>query len=529
MASRNPQSNRPPRSSHKPQSVRAARSARAAQSGRIASKSAAQSFARPDANNTTNHQAYRAAYTPGTQGKGANGAYSRQAPASGQYSRNNPQYSHAAKKMGKGKKIAIGVVCSLLVLILGAGTAAALYVNNLNNTLGGNKTEEEKMAIQDVLVPKKSFNEPFYMMLIGSDARADSDEMGQRSDTNIVVRVDPTTCTVTMLSIPRDTMIDIDGYGRNKFNAAYNYGGAESTIREASQLLGVDISHYAEVNFEELIQLVDAVGGVEINVEEQINDPDAGPVIIEPGLQTLNGEAALVYARSRAYVDGDFTRTTHQRELIEALIQKVLSLPVTELPGVIEKAAQCVSTDMSVTDIIALATQFQDLGNLKMYSSMTPSAIVPYLIDGVSFVVSDPTALAQMMELVEAGEDPTAIDASSTFTESMIPSGLGGAITYSNDTYDYNDYSNNYSSDSYNDYSSGGYDNGGYDNSGGPGYDDGSGSSGGGVSGGGSGEGSGGAGSGSGGSGGGEAGGSGGGDSGGQSGGEASGVSAEAA
>lgn len=476
MASRNPQSNRPPRSSHTPPSVRAARSARAAQSGRIASKAAAQSFAQQDSSNPSSHQAYRSAYTLGTQGKGANNAYARQAPASGQYSRNNPQYSRAAKKSGKGKKIAIGVVCSLLVLILGAGTAAALYIDNLNKTLTGKKTEEEKMAIQDVLVPKKSFNEPFYMMLIGSDARVDSDEMGQRSDTNIVVRVDPTTCTVTMLSIPRDTMIDIDGYGRNKFNAAYNFGGAEATIREASQLLGVDISHYAEVNFDELIQLVDAVGGVEIDVQERIDDPDAGPVIIEPGVQTLDGQAALVYARSRAFVDGDFTRTSHQRELIEALIQKVLSMPVTDLPGIIEKAAQCVSTDMSVTDIIALATQFKDLGNLSVYSSMTPSAIVPYLIDGASYVVCDPTALAQMMELVEAGEDPSAIDPSSTFTESMIPSGLGGgSVTYSDDSNNYNDYSNNYSNDTYNDYSndysnSGGYGEtntgGGTDNSG---------------------------------------------------------------
>lgn len=377
--------------------------------------------------------------------------------------------------MGKGKKIAIGVVCSLLVLILGAGTAAALYVNNLNNTLAGNKTEEEKMAIQDVLVPKKSFNEPFYMMLIGSDAREDDEEMGQRSDTNIVVRVDPTTCTVTMLSIPRDTMIDIDGYGRNKFNAAYNYGGAKATIRESSQLLGVDISHYAEVNFEELIQLVDAVGGVEIDVQERINDPDAGPYILDPGLQTLNGEQALVYARSRAFVDGDFTRTSHQRELIEALIQKVLSLPVTDLPGVIEKAAQCVSTDMSVSDILALATQFKDLGNLSVYSAMVPSAIVPYLIDGISFVVADPTALEQMMKLVEAGEDPSAIDSSSTFDASMIPSSLsGGSVTYSDDLNDYNSYSNDYSNNNYNDYSNdysgGGYEEpssgGGTDNSG---------------------------------------------------------------
>lgn len=348
--------------------------------------------------------------------------------------------------MSRGKKIAIGVMCSLLVLVLGAGTAMALYVNNLNSKLLGDKTEEEKMAIQDVLAPKKSFSEPFYMMLIGSDAREGNDEMGQRSDTNIVVRVDPTTYTVSMVSIPRDTMIDIDGYGRNKFNAAYNFGGASSTIREASQLLNVEISHFAEVNFEKLIELVDVVGGVEIDVQDKIDDPDAGPVVIEPGLQTLDGQAALVYARSRAFVDGDFTRTLHQRELIEAIIKKVLSLPITDLPGVIEQAANCVSTDLTVTDIIALATQFQDFGNLTIYSAMAPSAIVPYYIDGVSYVVADPTSVAQMMQLIEEGKDPSAVDSSSAFDSSMIPPGLGGGVTtYGNNSNDSgsSDYSGN--------------------------------------------------------------------------------------
>ena len=104
-------------------------------------------------------------------------------------------------------------------------------------------TSEEMQAIQDVLAPKKSFDEPFYMMLVGSDERAGSDEAGARSDTNIVVYVDPTRNQASIVSIPRDTMIDIDNVGISKFNAAYNYGGVPSTIREASQLLGVDISH----------------------------------------------------------------------------------------------------------------------------------------------------------------------------------------------------------------------------------------------------------------------------------------------
>ncbi len=323
--------------------------------------------------------------------------------------------------MSRGKKVALGVLAAFIVAIVGVGTASALYINSINQEITtGDKSQEELDAIQDVLAPKTSFTEPFYLMLIGSDRRDDDSSAGARSDTNIVVRVDPTQNLVTMVSIPRDTKITIDGYGENKFNAAYNYGGVASTVQEANQLLGVEISHYAEVNFDELVGLVDAVGGVDVTVDERIDDtdadgstdnPNAQHIVIEAGEQHLDGTQALVFARSRAYVDGDFTRTANQRKLITALVNKVLALPVTELPSVIQSAAKCVTTDLSVTDIISLAQQFQEGGDLTVYSAMVPSTTG--YEGGISYVFTDETSLKKMMTLVEAGEDPSGIVASS--------------------------------------------------------------------------------------------------------------------
>lgn len=452
MASRNSRTNRPvARSSRAPQSARAVRSAKAAQSGRIASRGTAEQFSR--GGQQASPSAYRSAYTPGSQGRSANTAYSRQTAAS-QYSRNNPQYSrNAGRRMGRGKKIAIGVLAAVLVAVVGCGTAFALYVNSINSELSGNKTSEEMQAIQDVLAPKKSFDEPFYMLLVGSDARVGSDEDGARSDTNIVVYVDPTKNQASLVSIPRDTMIEIDGVGRAKFNAAYNYGGVSSTIREASQLLGVDISHYAEVDFDSMIQLVDAVGGVDVEVDERIDDTDADNttdnpngqrIIIEEGPQHLNGEAALVFARSRAYADGDFTRTANQRKLIMALVNKVLDMPVTELPGIVQSAAKCVTTDLSVTDIVALAEQFKGKGDLTVYSAMAPTVFMNELVDGQSYVLNDPTATKQMMKVIEEGGDPSPIvgvtgsgPGYSSGSSSSYSSGTGssGGSGYYNDSY----------------------------------------------------------------------------------------------
>ena len=441
MASRNSRTNRKEaRSSRAPQSARAVRSAKAAQSGRIAPRDQAAAFSRDAYGDDSS---YRPAYVPGSQGVGANGAYERQTAAS-QYSRNNPNYSAARKKMGRGKKIALGVVIAILVVAVGGGSAFALWKNAVNEQLTkGNKTDEEVLAINDALKTDKdmTFTEPFYMMLIGTDEAEDSDEDMHRSDTNIVVRVDPNKNQATMVSIPRDTKIDIDGYGTNKFNAAYAYDGAAGAIREANQLLGVEISHYAEVNFGKLKDLVDAVGGVDVEVTERVDDPDADGtsahpewprVIIEEGEQHLDGNEALVFARSRAYADGDFTRTANQRKLIMAIVNKVLALNATDLLGVVQAASQCVTTDLAVGDIAALAQQFQDEGDLVIYSAMVPSYTQDINEGGVmvSYVINDAEATKKMMKLVEAGEDPSSVVSTGSASASDANTGTGTVDSY---------------------------------------------------------------------------------------------------
>ncbi len=478
-------------------------------------------------NISSEQSAYRPAYTPGSQGRVANNVFHNHQGAT-QYSRQNPEYAaQSARKSKRGKRIALGVLAAVLVVAVGCGAAFAVWYNNVQNTLNrGDKTEEEILAINDELQPVTSYDEPFYVLLIGSDKRADGDDAdGARSDTNIVVRVDPINNQATLVSIPRDTMIDIDGYGTNKFNAAYNYGGAAATIREASQLTGVGISHYVEVGFDDLIALVDAVGGVDVEVDELVDDPDADGtssnpdwehVVIEPGLQHLSGNAALTFARSRAYTDGDFTRTSNQRKLIEALVDKVLALPLTEMPGVIQAAAECVTTDMKISDILSLAQQIKgnSNGEMTLYSAMVPS-ITGY-VDGVSYVFTDEDALAKMMKIVEEGGDPSGITgttsklaqermASSSSTGSSSASGVvtgtSGSGLYAGNDYDtgggvggaYSNYgsssaysdsssasgsSSGYSGSSYN-YSGSGYSGSGYDS----GYSSGSSSYGGGSTG----------------------------------------------
>lgn len=325
------------------------------------------------------------------------------------YSRDGSQYTHEAVAatgkagMSKRKKVVIGIVVAVIVLAAAAAIAAALYLNNINGLLNGSQEEQEK--VNSALTGDTDFDKPFYMLLIGSDERDGDASMGQRSDTNILARVDAPNGKITLISIPRDTAINYGDYGTIKFNAAYAYDGASGTIKATNQLCGVKISHYATINFDGLTELVDAIGGVDVTVDERIDDPDAGDVVIEKGKQHLDGAAALVFARSRAYVDGDYTRVSNQRKLIEAIAEKCMKLDATQLTETIQTAAKMVTTDLSVQDLVALALLVKDSSDLTMYSATLPSTTGT--VDGASYVFADVPGIQAMMEAVDVGKDPS--------------------------------------------------------------------------------------------------------------------------
>lgn len=408
---------------------------------------------------------FKPAYTPAGNKQGVNSvnpyiAQGQSANSFSEHSRNNARY--VAKKKGKSHKVALVVVLVLAVVLVGGGVAMASYINHLNSQMGI-QDEQEAAQVQEALAPTPTVStEPFYMMIIGSDTR--HDDWGQRSDTNIVARIDPGTATVTLISIPRDTAINLEGYGMVKFNAAYNYYGTAGTIKAASDLLGVGISHYAEIDFDGLVDLIDAVGGVDVDVPMRIEDADAGGTV-EAGQQTLDGEHALVFARSRSYLTSDFQRSTNQRLLVSAFINKVMSLPVNELPGIVSKAAGCLTTDMTVSDILGYAQTFQNAGDVTIYSALMPLTTASQ--DGVEYVVCDTETLAKMMDVVNEGGDPSTVTSDFTISSSAEAEeqGQSGIPIYTptddgnDDTTDSQYYYDNYSYDpsAYSGDSGGGY------------------------------------------------------------------------
>lgn len=307
-------------------------------------------------------------------------------------------FSRQKKRVPLGVKVLVGI----LVLLIAAAGLGLAWVSNLQSSMS--VSEEDRAELEDVLVdPVADEERAFYALVIGSDARSEGE--ASRSDVIMLARVDPADSRVTLISIPRDTMIESQDGSVEKINAEYNYGPA-ATVRAVSEFAGVDIAHYIEVDFSGLEQVVDALGGVRVTIPEDIAAGNGG-MAFSAGEQVLNGEQALAYARERYTVSGgDFGRAQAQRQIAEAIVQQVLAANPTEIPGIVSQLAGCVSTDLSITDIVSYALEFKNSDDpLTVYSAAAPS--YAFNQNGVSYVATMYGEWRDMMQRVDAGNDPT--------------------------------------------------------------------------------------------------------------------------
>ncbi|MEJ7706666.1 MAG: LCP family protein [Nocardioidaceae bacterium] len=182
-----------------------------------------------------------------------------------------------------------------------------------------------------------------HLLLVGSDSRADlSAEQrqdlgtgaaaGQRTDTLLLLHVPAGDGPKVLLSIPRDSYVDIPGHGMNKINAAYSLGGPDLLVETIEQAMDLRVDNYLELGFSGFVEIVDAVGGIEVCPTEAVDDQKAGGLTLDQGCSEVDGRTALGYARSRDFALGDITRALHQREVITAIGQRAASWKTVVLP-----------------------------------------------------------------------------------------------------------------------------------------------------------------------------------------------------
>jgi len=207
------------------------------------------------------------------------------------------------------------------------------------------------------------------IMLVGCDAR--EGETQSRSDTIMLAFLNMDDKTVSLVSIPRDSYVEIPGTGtKTKINAAFFYGGVSMTRSTLENLLGVTIDNYMLVDFQGFSDVVDALGGVDVDVDQRMYKPSEN-IDLQPGPQTLDGYGALAYCRYRDYADGDLGRIQHQQNFIRLLMDKLFSSSsVTKIPELVRILFKYVETDLNIKDCIEIGTYAlqADMDQLNTYT-----------------------------------------------------------------------------------------------------------------------------------------------------------------
>ena len=250
----------------------------------------------------------------------------------------------------------------------------------------------------DNLSPSDRLSLKKNIIVLGVDERAEEYDVG-RSDTLFVVMFDTNKKSASLLSVPRDTRVRIKGHGWDKINHAYAYGGRELTQKTTEELLGIKINNYVMVDFKGFVGLVDAIGGVDINVEKNMYYYDAWDgfkIDLKKGMQHMDGKTAIQYVRYRDE-EGDIGRIRRQQHFIMAVYDRITSANMLlHIPGLAKQLTNMVKTDLPIADMVDLGRALHAMVKTKGLAMATVPG-TPEYIDGISYWLPDITDLREQM------------------------------------------------------------------------------------------------------------------------------------
>jgi len=222
-----------------------------------------------------------------------------------------------------------GLASVLIVAAVAAATSASilLYVDSIASALSHNNVLKNKVHR---FLAQTHGGEPENIVILGSDKRANEPEDPGRSDTTLLLRLDPDRNAIALMSIPRDLKVEIPGYGTGKFNEAYSYGGPKLTLQVVRELTGLRINHVVNVDYLGFVRAVDAIDCVYVDVDRRYYHSNVGlppseqysEINVQPGYQLLCGKKALQYVRYR-HTDTDLVRAARQQDFLSDARQRV--------------------------------------------------------------------------------------------------------------------------------------------------------------------------------------------------------------
>lgn len=285
------------------------------------------------------------------------------------------------KKINKGLKIFLIILLIIIILLAGIVASGYLFVNGKLS-----KLQQENIDITEVGIDEevsKSLKSYRNIALLGIDSRADDYSLGNRSDCIIIASLNEETNEVKLISVYRDTYVYVTENGTKKLDKithAYSYGGAQNTLKSLNEALDLNITEYVTVNFDAVIAAVDALGGVNINIDSSELKYINGYIdatsqssgvksshITTTGTQKLDGVQAVAYSRIRYTAGGDYKRAERMRTVVMAMLEKAKTLSLAQLNSFANTILPRISTNISTGDIWGLVPT---LASIKMGESL---------------------------------------------------------------------------------------------------------------------------------------------------------------
>lgn len=336
------------------------------------------------------------------------------------------QLRMAKRRSARYDKLTLGLVAAFILLALATAVIAFVVVKNLVSTWSLTKLPgaPEISAEGQVKVPQgTAFIQPLQpeggpvaepwdgknrvsLLFMGLDYRDWEAGETPRTDSMMILTLDPLSNTAGMLSIPRDMWVNIPGFDYGKINTAYYLGeaynmpggGPALAVETVEQFLGVPINYYAEIDFYSFAKFIDELGGLDVNVRDEIVVDPLGPnntVKLYPGVQTLDGATTLAYARARYTERGDFDRAQRQQDVIMAIRKQILTfnmMPtlITKAPALYNDIASGIRTNLNLQEIIQLAmlaTQVPDRNIRRGVIAPPEQVILGTSPDGLSIAI----------------------------------------------------------------------------------------------------------------------------------------------
>jgi len=333
--------------------------------------------------------------------------------------------SRVEKRKKKKKKITIVFIIILIIIIL-AGIFVGKIISSKLGNINFEDIDKTQLSMNDDLynqisdyVTVDEYKKIKNFVLFGTDTQStgdgqDREDFAGRTDTIIIVSINPKYKSIKLISIPRDTYAEIEGYGKNKINHAYTWGGVQLAVKTINENFELNLSEYVTVDFSGLVHIINDIGGIKMNIsaaeEDFINKNSKLAYKVSGNKQKflnsygnvlLDGEQAVTHARNRTVGDGDFTRAERQRLVIEAMFSKISSMEAGDIYNLIDVLLKEVTTNINVMDYMGLLGEI--VVNRSSYLNNIISTQVPkeeyaesQTIKGIYYFV--PTDVDKMKE-----------------------------------------------------------------------------------------------------------------------------------